>query len=193
MTTTRNGIFALAARGDSLVVSQRDVHDSTLVRRHRSQAHRDVLTRRTIRRPARDVLELLSAAMPVALDVNDDRVAKAELAARDGGDQRLESVQRPSVTSDEDREIAPDYVQDDLAFVALVLFDRGVFDRERAQNGLEGLDRGVGDLVEVLVGQLGSLNDTQLGRQLILWARPTSLGVLSEPRRQQGREGRSRP
>ena len=93
--------------------------------------------------------------MAIALYVDDDRVSESEFATRDGGDEGLKGVQRAAVSPDQEGEIAADDVQDDLTFVALVLLDRRVLDPESTEDGLERLDRGVGDAVEVLIGERG--------------------------------------
>ena len=80
MTTMRKRVLALARGRYSLVVPQRHVNDAALVGGHRPQSHGDVLTRCTIRGPACDVLDLLATAMPIALDIHDDRVSEPELA-----------------------------------------------------------------------------------------------------------------
>ena len=76
------GILTLGVRDDTLVVEEREMHQAALVGVHRRERHLAVTLLGARGRGAGQILNLLLAAVLVALDVNDDRVIEPDLLLR---------------------------------------------------------------------------------------------------------------
>jgi len=91
--------------GDTIIVQERKVNEPALVGIHRLEPDLTMLPLGPGGRRGGKGLELLAAAALVSLDVDDDRVMEAKLAAHQGGDEELEGIEDSSMTTDEDRKV----------------------------------------------------------------------------------------
>ena len=96
---------------------------------------------------------VLSTAL-ITLDVDDDRIPKAKLAAHQQGEHNLKSIKGTSMTANENSKIRSGYVQNQLALVTLILIDGRVRRIEVRKDGTQNGNSHIGNGVELLVGQL---------------------------------------
>ena len=68
--------FAFRCRLHTVVVAKADVHDTTLVRRHRTKLDAAVLASCAVRGRTGNRFQLLALTALVTFDVHDDRVAR---------------------------------------------------------------------------------------------------------------------
>ena len=124
-----------------------------------------MLRRRTIRRRARDGLELLALAVFIAFHVNHDGIAEPKRARRDSGDDELESIQRLAVATYQNSQIVASDIKNQLAFIAFVLVDSDFPDIEMLQDlivaatneALRQLEEFSSDSMSKITGGMGGL------------------------------------
>ena len=146
--------FTLGSRFNTAVIAQRDMDDTALVRRHRAKLDAAMLIGSLVGGRTRDRLELLTLAVLISLHIDDHRITVPDGTDGDGRDHELQGVERFSMTSNQNGKIIAGDVKDELAVVALVLIDGDVAHIEMLQDILQRGDRGVGDAVQLLIGDL---------------------------------------
>ena len=141
--------FALGSGIDAIIVSKRDVNDSTLIRSHRSHLHAAMLACSFIGSGARDGFELLTLTALIPLDVNNNRITEAHRADSDGGNDKLQGIERTTMSTNQYRKIVTGDIEDKLPFVTLIFVDRHFANIEILQDVLQSGNSGIGDSVEL--------------------------------------------
>ena len=95
----------LAPHGKVLVVTKRDMHDTTLVRSHGAKLHAAMLLGSLRGSITSDGLELLSLTILVTLNIDDNGITKAHSANGNGRHQELQRIKGLTMTADEDSQV----------------------------------------------------------------------------------------
>lgn len=98
--------------------------------------------------------DLVLTATLVSLNIHHNRIPKAKLTAYQKREHNLKGIKRTTVTTNENSKIRSRYVQNQLAFIALILIDRRVGGIEVRKDGTQNRNRNIGNGVKLLIGQL---------------------------------------
>lgn len=148
------GVRALRMRVDSIVTTKGNMNQSTFVGIHGRQGNTLMSANGTLGGGLGHRSNLVLSTALITLDVNDDRIPKAKLAAHQQREHNLKSIKGTSVTTNENSKIRSGYVQNQLTLVALVLINRRVGGIEVRKDGTQNGNRNIGNGVELLIGQL---------------------------------------
>lgn len=149
-------------------VAKRKVNKPALVSIHGSQLNGATRLHSLLSAAARHALNLVPTPALVTLDVNDNRVVKADALGEHGDKHNLERVKRHTMTTNEDGKVATVYVKDEFALVAIILINRTGVLAKAGQNTSKDLDGRVGNNIELLVRQgTGLLKARTNGLELI--------------------------
>jgi hypothetical protein len=137
---------------------------ATLVAIHRGEAHLTILLLRTRGSGMCHGLNLLLSPILVALDIDDDRIMEAELPVDKGRDDKLKGLEGLPMTTDEDGKVSVAHVENELAFVSLVLVDIRVSLAKATENRAEDGHRHIRDGIELVVGKVFAIGVVLLER-----------------------------
>ena len=139
---------------DRIIAAKGNVNQPALIGIHRRKRDALVSAHGSLGRGLSHRSNLVLTATLIALNVNDDRIPKAQLAAHQQREHNLESIKGATMTTDKDGEIGSGYIKNQFAFVALVLIDRRIRSIEVQKDGTQNGNRNIGNGVELLIGQL---------------------------------------
>lgn len=154
---------------NSSVIAKRDMHQTTLVGTHRRKSNRSMLTHGTGGSRVSHRSNLIIATALITLDINHHRITEPQAAAHNQREHRLQRLKRTTVTPDEYSQIGSSNIEDQLAVIALILIDRGIFGIKMLQNIANHRQRNISDGIELLIGKF-------LAR--LIFAR--NLGILAD-------------
>ena len=148
------GIRALRMRVDSIVTTKGNMNQSTFIGIHGRQGNTLMSANSALGSGLGHRSNLVLSTALITLDVDDDRIPKAKLAAHQQGEHNLKSIKGTSMTANENSKIRSGYVQNQLALVTLILIDGRVRRIEVRKDGTQNGNSHIGNGVELLVGQL---------------------------------------
>lgn len=139
---------------NGIVAAKGNVNQSTLIGIHGRQGNTLMSANGALGSGLRHGSNLVLSAALITLDVHDDRIPKAKLAAHQQREHNLKGIEGTSVTPNENSKIRSRYIQNQLTLVALILIDRRVGGIEVRKDGTQDGNRDIGNGVELLVCQL---------------------------------------
>ena len=139
---------------DSIITTKCNVNQSALVGIHGRKRNTLMSTNSTLGSRLSHSGDLVLTATLVTLNVDDNRIPKAELTAYQQREHNLKGIKRTSMTTNENSEIGSRYIQNQLALVAFILIDRRVGGIEVRKDGTQNRNRNIGNGVELLISQL---------------------------------------
>lgn len=148
------GIRALRMCVDSIVTTKGNMNQSTFIGIHGRQGNTLKSANSALGSGLGHRSNLVLSTALITLDVDDDRIPKAKLAAHQQGEHNLKSIKGTSMTANENSKIRSGYVQNQLALVTLILIDGRVRRIEVRKDGTQNGNSHIGNGVELLVGQL---------------------------------------
>lgn len=148
------GIRALRMRVDSIVATKGNMNQPTFIGIHGRQGNTLMSANSALGSGLGHRSNLVLSTALITLNVDDDRIPKAKLAAHQQGEHNLKSIKGTSMTANENSKIRSGYVQNQLALVTLILIDRRVRRIEVRKDGTQNGNSHIGNGVELLVGQL---------------------------------------
>ena len=119
-------LVPLGMRSHLVVINESQVHYTAVIGIHGSHRNAPMLLLRPRGRRTSELSKLFTAAALIALDINDDRIVELESIAQIGRNNHLEGIQGLAVSADENRKVATADVQNEFAFVAVILVNRNV-------------------------------------------------------------------
>ena len=147
-------IRALRMRVYSIVTTKGNMNQSTFIGIHRRQRNTLMSANSALGGGLCHRSNLVLSTALIALNVNDDRIPKAKLAAHQQREHNLKSIEGASMTTNKNSKIRSGYVQNQLALIALILIDGRVRRIEVRKDGTQNGNRNIGNGVELLIGQL---------------------------------------
>ncbi len=148
------GVRALRMRVDSIVTTKGNMNQSTFVGIHGRQGNTLMSTDSALGSRLSHSGDLVLTATLITLDIDDNRIPKAELTTYQQREHNLKGIKRASMTTNENSKIRSSYIQNQLALVAFILIDRRVGGIEVRKDGTQDGNRNIGNGVELLIGQL---------------------------------------
>lgn len=148
------GIRALRMCVDSIVTTKGNMNQSTFIGIHGRQGNTLMSANSALGSGLRHRSNLVLSTALITLDVDDDWIPKAKLAAHQQGEHNLKSIKGTSMTANENSKIRSGYVQNQLALVTLILINGRVRRIEVRKDGTQNGNSHIGNGVELLVGQL---------------------------------------
>ena len=139
---------------DSIITTKCNVNQSALIGIHGRKRNTLMSTNSTLGSRLSHSGDLVLTATLVTLNVDDNRIPKAELTTYQQREHNLKGIKRTSMTTNENSKIGSSYIQNQLALVAFILIDRRVGGIEVRKDGTQDGNRDIGNGVELLVGQL---------------------------------------
>ena len=147
-------IRALGMRVNGIVAAKGNVNQTTLIGIHGRQGNTLMSADGALGSGLGHGSDLVLSAALITLDVDDDRIPKAKLAAHQQREHNLKGIEGASMATNENSKIRSSYIQDQLTLVTLILIDGRVrrieVRKDRTQNG----NSNIGNGVELLIGQL---------------------------------------
>ena len=147
-------VRALGMSIDSIITTKCNVNQSALIGIHGRKRNTLMSTNSTLGSRLSHSGDLVLTATLVTLNVDDNRIPKAELTAYQQREHNLKGIKRTSMTTNENSKIGSSYIQNQLTLVALILIDRRVGGIEVRKDGTQDGNRNIGNGVELLIGQL---------------------------------------
>ncbi len=148
------GIRALRMRVDSIVATKGNMNQSTFISIHGRQGNTLMSANSALGSGLGHRSNLILSTALITLDVDDDRIPKAELAAHQQREHNLKGIKGTTMTANENSKIRSGYVQNQLALVTLILIDGRVRRIEVQKDGTQNGNSYIGNGVELLIGQL---------------------------------------
>ena len=148
------GIRALRMRVDSIVTTKGNMNQSTFISIHGRQGNTLMSANSALGSGLGHRSNLILSTAIITLDVDDDRIPKAELAAHQQREHNLKGIKGTTMTANENSKIRSRNIQNQLTLVALVLINRRVGGIEMRKDGTQNGNRNIGNGVELLIGQL---------------------------------------
>ena len=139
---------------DGIITTKCNVNQSALVGIHGRQGNTLMSANGALGSGLRHGSNLILSAALITLDVHDDRIPKAKLAAHQQREHNLKGIEGTSMTPNENCKIRSGYIQDQLALVTLILIDGRVRRIEVRKDGTQNGNSNIGDGVELLIGKL---------------------------------------
>ena len=139
---------------DRIIATKGNMNQSALIGIHRRKRDALVSANSTLGSRLSHRRHLVLTAALIALNVNDDRIPKAQLTAHQQREHNLESIKGATMTTNKDGKIGSGYIKNQFAFVALILINRRVRSIEVRKDGTQNGNRNIGNGVELLIGQL---------------------------------------
>lgn len=147
-------VRALGVSIDCVITTKRNMNQSTLIGIHRRKRHTLMSTDSALGSRLSHSGDLVLTATLITLDIDDNRIPKAELTTYQQREHNLKGIKRASMTTNENSKIRSSYIQNQLALVAFILIDRRVGGIEVRKDGTQNGNRNIGNGVELLIGQL---------------------------------------
>ena len=147
-------VRALGMSIDCIITTKRNMNQSTLIGIHRRKRHTLMSTDSALGSRLSHSGNLVLTATLITLDIDDNRIPKAELTTYQQREHNLKGIKRASMTTNENSKIRSSYIQNQLALVAFILIDRRVGGIEVRKDGTQNGNRNIGNGVELLIGQL---------------------------------------
>lgn len=147
-------VRALGVSIDCIITTKRNMNQSTLIGIHRRKRHTLMSTDSALGSRLSHSSDLVLTATLITLDIDDNRIPKAELTTYQQREHNLKGIKRASMTTNENSKIRSSYIQNQLALVAFILIDRRVGGIEVRKDGTQNGNRNIGNGVELLIGQL---------------------------------------
>lgn len=147
-------VRALGMSIDSIITTKCNVNQSALIGIHGRKRNTLMSTNSTLGSRLSHSGDLVLTATLVTLNVDDNRIPKAELTAYQQREHNLKGIKRTSMTTNENSKIGSSYIQNQLALVAFILIDRRVGGIEVRKDGTQNRNRNIGNGVELLISQL---------------------------------------
>lgn len=147
-------VRALGVSIDCIITTKRNMNQSTLIGIHRRKRHTLMSTDSALGSRLSHSGDLVLTATLITLDIDDNRIPKAELTTYQQREHNLKGIKRASMTTNENSKIRSSYIQNQLALVAFILIDRRVGGIEVRKDGTQNGNRNIGNGVELLIGQL---------------------------------------
>lgn len=148
------GIRALRVCVDSIVATKGNMDQSTFIGIHGRQGNTLMSANSTLGGGLGHRCNLVLSTALITLNVDDDRIPKAKLAAHQQREHNLKGIKGTSVTTNENSKIRSGYVQNQLTLIALILIDGRVRRIEVRKDGTQNGNSHIGNGVELLIGQL---------------------------------------
>ncbi len=148
------GIRALRVCVDSIVATKGNMDQSTFIGIHGRQGNTLMSANSTLGGGLGHRCNLVLSTALITLNVDDDRIPKAKLAAHQQREHNLKGIEGTSVTTNENSKIRSGYVQNQLTLIALILIDGRVRRIEVRKDGTQNGNSHIGNGVELLIGQL---------------------------------------
>lgn len=148
------GIRALRMRVDSIVTTKGNMNQSTFVGIHGRQGNTLMSANSALGGGLGHRSNLVLTTTLVTLNVDDNRIPKAELTAYQQREHNLKGIKRTSMATNENSKIRSSYIQNQLALVTFILIDRRVRRIEVRKDGTQNGNSHIGNGVELLIGQL---------------------------------------
>lgn len=147
-------VRALGMCIDCIITTKRNVNQSALIGIHGRKRNTLMSTDSTFGSRLSHSGDLVLTAALVALNVDDNRIPKAELTAYQQREHNLKGIKRTSMATNKNSKIRSSYIQNQLTLVAFILIDRRVGGIEVRKDGTQNGNRNIGNGVELLIGQL---------------------------------------
>ena len=148
------GIRALRMCVNGIVTTKGNMNQSTLIGIHRRQGNTLMSANSALGSGLCHRSNLVLSTALITLNVDDDRIPKAKLAAHQQREHNLKSIEGTSMTTNEYSKIRRGYVQNQLTLIALILIDGRVRRIEVRKDGTQNGNSNIGNGVELLIGQL---------------------------------------
>lgn len=135
------------------VIAKRDMHQTTLVGTHRRKSDGPMLTHGTGGSRVGHRSNLVITTALITLNVNHHRITESQATAHNQREHSLQRLKRTTVTPDKHREIRSSNIENQLAVIALILIDRGIFGIEMLQDIANHRQRNISDGIELIIGK----------------------------------------
>ena len=139
---------------DGIIATKCNMNQSTLIGIHGRKRNTLMSTDGTLGGRLSHRGNLVLTAALITLDVNDDRIPKAKLAAHQQREHNLKGIKGTTMTANENSKIRSSYIQNQLTLVTLILIDGRVRRIEVRKDGTQNGNSNIGNGVELLIGQL---------------------------------------
>ena len=147
-------VRALRMSVDRVIATKGNVNQSALIGIHRRKRDALVSAHGSLGRGLSHRRNLVLSTALVTLNVHHNRIPKAKLTTHQQREHNLEGIKSTTMTADKDGKVRSRYIQNQLAFVALILIDRRVRSIEVRKDGTQNGNRNIGNGVELIIGQL---------------------------------------
>lgn len=148
------GIRALRMGVNGIVTTKCNVNQSALIGIHGRQGNTLMSANSALGGGLGHRSNLVLTTTLVTLNVDDNRIPKAELTAYQQREHNLKGIKRTPMATNENSEIRSSYIQNQLALVTFILIDRRVRRIEGRKDGTQNGNSHIGNGVELLIGQL---------------------------------------
>ena len=148
------GVRTLRMRVDGIVAAKSNMNKTALVGIHGRKRNAFVSANCPLGSRLSHRGNLVLAAALISLDVDDDRIPKAKLAAHQQREHNLKGIKGATMTTDKDGKIGSRYIKNQFALVALILIDRRVGGVEMRKDGTKNRNRNIGNGVELFIRKL---------------------------------------
>lgn len=148
------GIRALRMGVNGIVTTKCNVNQSALIGIHGRQGNTLMSANSALGGGLGHRSNLVLTTTLVTLNVDDNRIPKAELTAYQQREHNLKGIKRTPMATNENSEIRSSYIQNQLALVTFILIDRRVRRIEVRKDGTQNGNSHIGNGVELLIGQL---------------------------------------
>ncbi len=148
------GIRPLGMRINGIVATKGNVNQTTLISIHGRQGNTLMSADGALGSGLGHGSDLVLSAALITLNVNDDRIPKAKLAAHQQREHNLKGIEGTSMATNENSKIRSSYIQNQLALIAFIFIDRRVGGIEVRKDGTQNRNRNIGNGVEFLISQL---------------------------------------
>ncbi len=139
---------------DCIITTKRNVNQSALIGIHGRQGNALMSTDCTLGSRLSHSGNLVLTTALVTLNIDDNRIPKAELTANQQREHNLKGIKRTSMATNENSKIRSSYIQNQLALIAFIFIDRRVGGIEVRKDGTQNRNRNIGNGVEFLISQL---------------------------------------
>ena len=149
-------INAFGVRLNCIISAKGNVNQTALISIHRRKRNAPMRSHCTLCSGLSHRSNLILSAALVALNVNNNRIPKAKLAAYKQREQYLESIKRATMTTNQYGKVGSGDVKNQLALITLVLIDRRIIGIEVRKNGTKNRDGNIGNGIKLVIGKLNA-------------------------------------
>ena len=146
-------LLALGMSDNPIVLTQGEMNQATLVCVHRGKRYLAVTTLGALGSGPSNVLKLVSTTALIPLNIHDDGIVELDVTAQERGEDRLEGVERTTMTPNENSEVSAVNIENQLAVLTVILVNGGRGFAEEAEDTLEVRDGKVSNLVHLVIAQ----------------------------------------
>ena len=138
----------------AVILTKGNMNETALIRGHGRKGNGTTLRNSSGSRRLSHGNNLVMSTALIALNIYDYRITEAKLAAHEQRNHGLKSIERTTVTTDQDSKVRRGHIENEFALIALVLIDRRVGSVEVGQNRANNRNSNVSNRIKIGIGQL---------------------------------------